>query len=179
MTPPHSYLLCQQLDCIKEWGGQGPGRRAVVLFLGTQSLPGPLCVGCSDVPWSHASLLQRFLPFSRWFPARAQPTAVSQTSGPASTLRPHPDLRLRLRLCSPRLAQPGLLSTPRLDWGLRPCRRHTDHVAFVVLSSSLSPPNQAACWVRTGLCHLAFPGSGIGPGIQYEKASSMWLICIC
>ena len=133
MPPPH---LLPSLPAAGLHQGMGEARvQAPELwcsFWGPSPLPGPLCVGCSDVPWSHASPPPTGPPFLQVVPC-PEPAAVSQTSGLASTLHPLSRPPVPLPTLPPGLAQPGFpLSTPHLDWGLCPCRHRTDHVASLL-----------------------------------------------
>lgn len=137
---PHLYLLCQQLDCIKEWGRPGSRPQSCGALSG-DPVPcwAPFVWGALTCLESSSPLLQRFLPFSRWFPLSRAHRSLKRPDRQARCAPIQTSVPSRLCL---KLAQPGLLSHPRLDWGLRPCRRPGSCRLFVVLSSSFPHPTR-------------------------------------
>lgn len=166
MPPPQSPTFSANSWIVpRAAGGKGPGPKAAGLSLGTLPLPGPPLCG---VPWGHASPPPTVLPFLQVVPC-PEPTIISQTPGWQTCCSPCPNILFPLPLSLQDWLSQDFLSPPHA-WtvSLCPCHHSTDHIAYLLFFLQ-PPPHPTRLHVCQGRDYVifAFPGSGIGPGIQY------------
>ena len=166
MAPPQSPTFsANSWIAPRAGGGKGPGPKAAGLSLGTLPLPGPPLHG---VPWGHASPPPTVLPFLQVVPC-PEPTIISQTPGWQTCCSPCPNILFPLPLSLQDWLSQDFFSPPHA-WtvSLCPCHHSTDHIAYLLFFLH-PPPHPTRLHVCQGRDYVifAFPGSGIGPGIQY------------